>query len=164
MRMFCALVLMVALGGAVVRGGAQTVPSLDEIKSDAELTKAITTLDKELFDAYNTCNIEKLSTLVVDDLEFYHDKTGLAVGKQVFLDAIKNNICGKVTRKLVEGSLEVYPMHGYGAVEIGTHRFRHPGTQDHDVVGEAKFVMLWQYKDGAWRLTRVISYDHGLAK
>jgi hypothetical protein len=162
MRKFCALVLMVALGGAVVRGQAQTVPSLDEIKSDAELTKAIATLDKELFDAYNTCNIERLGTLVVDDLEFYHDKTGLAVGKQVFLDAIKNNICGKVTRQLVAGSLEVYPLHGYGAVEIGTHRFYHPGMEG--PAGEAKFVTLWQYKDGAWKVSRVISYDHGAVK
>jgi Domain of unknown function (DUF4440) len=162
MRKFCALVLMVALGGAVVRGQAQTVPSLDEIKSDAELTKAIMTLDKELFDAYNTCNLEKLGTLVVDDLEFYHDKTGLAVGKQVFLDAIKNNICGKVTRQLVAGSLEVYPLHGYGAVEIGTHRFYHPGMEG--PAGEAKFVTLWQYKDGAWKVSRVISYDHGAVK
>jgi hypothetical protein len=49
-------------------------------------------------------------------------------------------------------------------VEIGVHRFHHPGTQDHDVLGEAKFIHLWQYKDGAWKITRVISYDHGLAK
>jgi hypothetical protein len=162
MRKFCALVLMVVLGGVVAGARAQTVPSRDEIKSDAELTKAITTLDKELFDAYNTCNIEKLGTLVVDDLEFYHDKTGLAVGKQVFLDAIKNNICGKVTRQLVPGSLEVYPLHGYGAVEIGTHRFYHPGMEG--PAGEAKFVTLWQYKDGAWKVSRVISYDHGAVK
>ena len=27
-------------------------------------------------------------------------------------------------------------------------------------VGEAKFVHLWQYKNGAWKITRVISYDH----
>jgi hypothetical protein len=121
-------------------------------------------LDKELFDAYNTCNLDKLGTLVVNDLEFYHDKTGLAVGKQTFLDAIKNNICGKVTRQLVPGTLEVYPLHGYGAVEIGVHRFYHPGTQDHDVVGEAKFITLWQYKDGAWKVSRAISYDHDVAK
>jgi len=51
-------------------------------------------------------------------------------------------------------------MNGYGAVEIGVHRFHHPGEQDQDVVGEAKFIMLWQNKDGAWKITRVISYDH----
>jgi Domain of unknown function (DUF4440) len=161
MRRFLALGLLVLLLGGFVPAEAQAVPSLDSIKSDQELTRAITALDKQLFDAYNTCNIEKLGTLVTDDLEFYHDKTGLAVGKQPFLDAIKKNICGKVTRELVAGSLEVYPLHGYGAVEIGVHRFHHPGDSD---VGEAKFVQLWQYKDGAWKISRVISYDHGGAK
>jgi hypothetical protein len=161
MRKFSVLLMVVALSGAC---GAQAVPALGDIKNQEELTKAVTTLDKELFDAYNSCDLDKLGSLVVDDLEFYHDKTGLAVGRQVFLDAIKNNICGKVTRKLVTGSLEVYPLNGYGAVEIGVHRFYHPGTQDHGVVGEAKFITLWQYKDGAWKVSRVISYDHEAAK
>ncbi len=161
MKKFCALLSLVLASGGFVLADAQAVPSLDSIKSQEELTRAITALDKQLFDAYNTCNIEKLGTLVTDDLEFYHDKTGLAVGKQPFLDAIKKNICGKVTRELVQGSLEVYPLHGYGAVEIGLHRFRHPGDSD---VGEAKFVQLWQYKDGAWKISRVISYDHGAAR
>ena len=161
MKRFLALLAVVVGFGVGVSAEAQAVPSLDSIKSDQELTVAITSLDKQLFDAYNTCNIEKLGTLVTDDLEFYHDKTGLAVGKQPFLKAIKENICGKVTRELVAGSLEVYPLHGYGAVEIGVHRFHHPGDSD---VGEAKFVMLWQYKDGAWKISRVISYDHGGVK
>ena len=165
MKRFSALLLMVVLSGAFSVAMAQAVPGLDAIKSQEELTKAVTALDKELFDAYNTCNLDKLGTLVADDLEFYHDKTGLAVGKQPFLDAIKNNICGKVTRQLVPGTLEVYPLHGYGAVEIGVHRFYHPASsQDKDVVGEAKFVTLWQYKNGAWKITRAISYDHEVAK
>jgi hypothetical protein len=161
MRKLFVVVLSVLILSASGRAYAQTVPGLDTIKSEEELTRAVTALDKQLFDAYNTCNIEKLGTLVVDDLEFYHDKTGLTVGKKPFLDAIKMNICGKVTRELVPGSLEVYPLHGYGAVEIGVHRFHHPGDSD---VGEAKFVTLWQYKDGAWKVTRVISYDHGAMK
>ena len=161
MKRFSALLSLVLASGAFVPADAQAVQSLDSMKSQEELTRAITALDKQLFDAYNTCNIEKLGTLVTDDLEFYHDKTGLAVGKQVFLDAIKKNICGKVTRELVQGSLEVYPLHGYGAVEIGVHRFHHPGDSD---VGEAKFVQLWQYKDGAWKISRVVSYDHGAVK
>jgi hypothetical protein len=164
MKRFSVLVLVVLMAGALVRVEAQAVPALDAIKSDAELTSAISALDTQLFDAYNNCDIDKLGSLVTDDLEFYHDKTGLAVGKQPFLVAIKNNICGKVRRELVKGSLEVYPLKGYGAVEIGTHRFYHPGTQDHDVVGEAKFVQLWQYKDGAWKVSRVISYDHETVK
>ena len=30
-------------------------------------------------------------------------------------------------------------------------------------VGEGQFIHLWQYKDGAWKITRVISYDHRIA-
>ncbi len=162
MKRISFFVLMVLMGGALAR--AQTVPALDSIKSQEELTRTITTLDAELFGAYNTCNLEKFGSLMDENVEFYHDKTGLMVGRKPLVEAIKNNICGKVTRELVPGSLEVYPIAHYGAVEIGVHRFLHPWTQDHGEVGEAKFVHLWQYKDGAWRVTRVISFDHGLAK
>jgi hypothetical protein len=162
MKRISFFVLAVLMCGGLVR--AQTVPALDSIKSQEELTRTITALDAELFDAYNTCNLEKFGSLIDEGVEFYHDKTGLAVGRKPLVEAIKNNICGKVTRELVPGSLEVYPIAHYGAVEIGVHRFLHPWTQDHGVVGEAKFIHLWEYKDGTWRVTRVISFDHGLAK
>jgi hypothetical protein len=164
MKKLCALLLVVLTSSAFHGAGAQAVQGLDTIKSQEELTKTVTALDKQLFDAYNTCDLEKLGALVGDDLEFYHDLSGLATGKKTFLDAIKNNICGKVTRELVPGTLEVHPLKGYGAMEMGTHRFLHPWTQDHGVVGEGKFITLWQYKDGAWKMTRAISYDHGPAK
>ena len=86
------------------------------------------------------------------------------VGGRQIVEAIKNNLCGKVKRELVPGTLEVYPLEGYGAVEIGVHRFLHPWEQDHGVVGEAKFIHVWQHKNGTWRITRVISIDHHLAK
>jgi ketosteroid isomerase-like protein len=126
------------------------------------LLETIKSQDAALFEAYNTCDLKTLGAMVTDDLEFYHDQTGLAVGRQVFVDAIKANICGKVTRELVAGSLEVYPLKGYGAVEIGVHRFHHPGQQDN--VGEAKFIHVWQNKDGVWKVARVISFDHEPAK
>ena len=43
------------------------------------------------------------------------------------------------------------------------HRFQHPGHED-EGAGEAKFVMIWQFKGGNWKLSRVISYDHAVAK
>lgn len=60
---------------------AQSVPPLEAIKTEDELTRAVTLLDKQLFDAYNTCDLDKLKSMVAEDLEFYHDKTGLAVGR-----------------------------------------------------------------------------------
>ena len=125
------------------------------------LFKTIQSLDAQLFDAYNHCDLSALGAMVSDDLEFYHDQTGLSVGKAPFIAAIKQNICGKVERRIVPGSMEVYPLKGYGAVEFGVHRFHHPAPEDG--VGEAKFVMLWQNKDGAWKVARVISYNHGPA-
>lgn len=129
-----------------------------------DLFHTIEALDRAVFEAYNTCNLEKLSTYFSEDLEFYHDQGGLSRGRASLLDGMKNNICGKVRRELVPRTLEVYPMLNFGAVEIGVHRFHHPGRDDVEGVGEAKFVHLWQNRDGAWTITRVISFDHHALK
>ncbi len=147
----------------VCQVNAQVVPALESIQSQAELDKAISSLDSALFDAYNRCDLEKFSSFLADDVEFYHDQGGVTLGKQKLTESVKNNICGKVTRQLVPGTLQVHHMKGYGAVEIGVHRFHHPGHEDTEGVGEASFIHLWQYKDGAWKITRVISYDHHAA-
>ncbi len=125
------------------------------------LFQTIAALDGKVFDAYNSCDLETFGSLFTEELEFYHDNGGLvAQTRQSLVEAVKNNICGKVRRELVPETLEVYPMHGYGALQMGIHRFHHPGREAADGVGEAKFVHLWQNTDGVWRITRVISYDH----
>ena len=148
-----ALLAILALGPAQAgeRGAAEP---------DRDLFRTVAALDTAVFDAFNTCDLEKLGMYFADDLEFYHDNDGLSRGRQAFLEAVKNNICGKVTRELVKGSLEVYPLKGFGAVEIGVHRFHHPGHEGTEPVGEAKFVHIWQNKSGVWQVTRVVSFDH----
>jgi hypothetical protein len=137
---------------------AQTMPAPDP------LFQTIQSLDAQLFDAYNHCDLEKFGSLLADALEFYHDKTGLTRGCPALLEGIKNNVCGKVTRELVPGTLEIYPIADYGAVEIGVHRFHHPGHETTEQVGEAKFIHLWQKQDRVWKITRVISFDHQAVK
>jgi ketosteroid isomerase-like protein len=134
------------------------VQAQSKAQSDA-LFRTIQSMDTQLFDAYNHCDLSALGEMVSDDLEFYHDQTGLSVGRAPFIAAIKQNICGKVERTIVPGSIKVYPLQGYGAVELGIHRFHHPGHPE-DGVGEASFVTLWQNKDGIWKVTRAISYNH----
>jgi len=145
--------LVVLLALCSMQADAQSIAQPDP------LFKTIQSLDSRLFDAYNYCDMATLSAMVSDDLEFYHDQTGLSVGKDTFLAAIRQNICGKVQRTLLADTLEVYPLKGYGAVEIGVHRFHHPGHPE-DGAGDAKFVTLWQNKNGEWKVTRVISYNH----
>lgn len=143
---------------------SQVQPAKPAATSPAQLFQTIAALDKELFGLIDTCDMQTFASMWDENAEFYHDKTGLMVGRQNIVNAVKNNLCGKVKRELVPGTLEVYPMEGYGAVEIGVHRFLHPWAQDHGEVGEAKFIHLWQHKDGKWQITRVISFDHGAAK
>jgi len=143
---------------------AQNVPPLDKIQNQEELDRAVTALDAALFDSYNRCDLDKFASFFVDDVEFYHDQGGVTLGKAALTESVKKNICGKVTRELVPGTLKIYYMKGYGALEVGVHRFHHPGHEDTEGVGEGQFIHLWQYKDGAWKITRVISYDHHSAK
>ena len=146
------LFLAVLLGPSEARTGG--------LASDDELFRTIAALDTAVFDAFNRCDLEKLGPYFAEDLEFYHDKGGVTRTRQGLVESVKQYICGKVRRELVAGTLEVYPMEGYGAIETGVHRFYHPGKDDVETPGEAKFVHLWQKKDGVWQITRVLSFDH----
>ena len=143
---------------------AQSVPPLDKIQNQQELHQVGSALDSALFDAYNKCDLDKFASFFVDDVEFYHDQGGVTKGKIALTESVKKNICGKTTRELVPGTLKVFYMKGYGFLETGVHRFHHPGHEDTEGVGEGQFIHLWQFKDGAWKVTRVISYDHHAAR
>lgn len=152
MRKKWLFVFLLALPFSSLRGAGQTGGHPDA------LYETIKSLDAKLFGAVNNCDLAVLGSMVSDDLEFYHDQTGLSVGKAAFVAAIQQNICGKVQRTLIENTLEVYPLKGYGAVEIGIHRFHHPHEPDN--VGDAKFIHIWHNENGVWKVTRVISFEH----
>ena len=105
------LLLFPLIAMLAARADAQALP-LDSIKSQAELDKAVALLDAALFDAYNRCDLEKFSSFFVEDVEFYHDQGGVTLGRQNLTESVKKNICGKVTRELVPGTLQVYYMKG----------------------------------------------------
>ena len=84
-----------------------------------DLTRKITALDAEVFDAYNKCDLAKFASFLAEDLEFYHDQGGLSVGRQATVEAVKNNICGKVHRDLVPGTLAVYPLKATARLKPG---------------------------------------------
>jgi len=126
------------------------------------LFKEISDLDSVLFGAFNGSDLETLKTLFNEDLEFYHDKGGLT-HYQENVDSFRRTFesSTRIRRELVDGTLEVYPIEGYGAVEIGVHRFysTNPGQKE-ELTATAKFVHVWQKKNGKWKISRVVSYDH----
>jgi Domain of unknown function (DUF4440) len=154
------LLALLAFAFSNAPSGAQSVAALDKIQNQQELDRAGAALDTALFDSYNKCDLEKFASFFINDVEFYHDQGGVTLGQTALTDSVKKNICGKTTRELVPGSLKVFYMKGYGMLETGVHRFHHPGHENTEGVGEGQFIHLWQYKDGTWKITRVISYDH----
>lgn len=154
-----AALLLLVLPAAAIR--AQTRQSAP----DDSLFRQVASLDGRLFDAYNTCNLEAFASFFVEDVEFYHDKGGLTRGRQALLDSLEKNICGKTRRDLIPGTLEVHPMDGYGALQIGAHRFCDATAKQCDDTsgGVGKFIHLWQNSNGRWQITRVISFDHAPA-
>ncbi|MBC7850776.1 MAG: nuclear transport factor 2 family protein [Chitinophagaceae bacterium] len=126
------------------------------VPDDKNLYNEIVKMDSILFDAYDNCKLEVSRALYSDSIEFYHDKGGVMTSKPLLIEALKNNICGKVTRHLVKGSIEVYPIGDWGAVEMGSHTFHNKLEPDApSTVG--KFVLLWQKIAGKWYVSRVIS-------
>jgi len=126
------------------------------IPIDKALFDEILTMDKKFFTAYNNCDLETQASIYSDSIEFFHDKGGLMTSKKKIIEGTKNNICGKVTRKLVIGSVEVYPIHNYGAVQIGYHKFFNNQEPNAESI-PSKFIAMWRNDSDNWKLTKVIS-------
>ena len=128
-------------------------------KADS-LFRQISHMDSVLFKAFNERDVETFKRLFTTDLEFYHDKGGLT-DYEYSIQSLKNTAARHdgLRRELVPGTLEVYPIKDYGAIQIGTHRFCHMenGIQD---CGTFKFVHIWKKIGDEWKITRVVSYDH----
>ena len=129
----------------------------DYVPDSKELYNSIVHMDSVLFGAYNICDLPTMADCFSEDIEFYHDKGGLMTNKDSIMAATKKNICGKVTRVLVAGSIEVYPIADYGAIEMGAHYFINNQEPKPEKLAVGKFVHTWKNEAGKWRLTRVIS-------
>lgn len=129
---------------------------LGSLEKDDDLYHTIVKMDSIYFTAYNNCEMETQARIYAEDLEFYHDKGGLSTSKNDILKSIETNICGKVSRELVKGSIEVYPIYEYGAVEIGMHRFYNNQEPDAPAL-PSKFITIWKREGEFWKISRVIS-------
>lgn len=102
---------------------------------------AIAQADQEFFKAvFDTCDADAVGTMVTDDFEFFHDKLGQIADSgeafvALFRGACERQAAGtdfKARRELAEGSMAVFVMNNYGALQMGSHRFfrAEPGKAD----------------------------------
>ncbi len=142
-------------------------------ENDEQLTRLILQKDSAFWRAYNECDVPAMQKFVTTDLEFYHDKGGITLGDSLFAATFRNNICKyrdsfSLRREEVTRTVHVYPMHSngkiYGALISGEHLFyiKNKGQEEH-AEGLAKFTQLWVVNNGEWKMSRVLSYDHGPA-
>lgn len=128
--------------------------------------------DSGYWKAFNACEVKKLAAMKTDDLEFYHDVGGVSKGGAVVVESIAKNICGRpdfrIRREAVEGSVRFYPMRDggklYGAIVSGEHLFHETPKGGKEVLtGRARFTHMLLLRDGQWKMSRVLSFDHGPA-
>lgn len=129
------------------------------------LVAVIEQQDRAVFDAFNRCadpeQLKAHEAFFSASVEFYHDTGGVTWSRDAMLANTRQYACGKYRRELVAGSLRVYPIKDFGAIEQGTHRFC--SIPDGPCDGLADFTMVWQSDSGQWRITRVLSYGHRAA-
>lgn len=129
------------------------------------LYTTIEQLDARLFNAINNKDLATLKNMYDESLEFYHDKGGLMdyktsmeINARHFADTAAKYV---ERRELDKNSLEVFPIPGFGAMEVGMHRFytSHNGGPE-EVTASPRFVMIWQQKGDQWKVVKVVSYGH----
>ncbi len=155
---------LVLIGSLALLSAAQAQPS-----QVAELYTKIADLDRRLFEqGFNDHDIAPFQDLISEHFEFYHDTAGITPSKAAFLSDLQNGLFKlsyRARRELLPGTLQVLPLEKngvvYGAVETGEHRFfaKESGKPEY-FTSQARFTQLWLLEDGAWKLSRVISYDH----
>jgi hypothetical protein len=130
-------------------------------KTSDPLYQKMLALDTAMFDSFNKCSdpaeLEKHAAFFAKDVEFYHDLGGVTRGADGLLANTRKNVCGKFRRELDVGTFRVFPIPGYGAMTIGTHRFCHTATT---CEGIGEFTTVWQETNGVWQVTRALSYAH----
>ncbi|MGU3376554.1 nuclear transport factor 2 family protein [Chryseobacterium sp. M5A1_1a] len=126
-----------------------------------ELYNTIIKKDSLLFSAANKGDIDQLKTFFTKDLEFFHDVGGLAGYEETvdnFRRVAKNYAYTR--RVLVPGSVEVYPIKDYGAIQSGLHQFCRLENGILTNCRTFKFVHIWKQTNEGWKISRVISYGH----
>jgi hypothetical protein len=154
------IVLGLFMCGAATCSFSQTVQVKKYNPASQPLYDTIAHLDRLLFAALAERDTVVLKEFFTKDLEFYHDRGGVSNYDQN-MEAFRTLFTKEngLKRTLVPGSLEVYPIKGYGAIQEGRHQFCHPENGRMDC-GTFKFLHVWKNENGHWKISRIVSYDH----
>jgi hypothetical protein len=156
MNLLAAFIVLAALAEAMPEGAA--------------LHQSIAARAAEFFAVvFVGCDPKRLASMLTDDFEMYHDRGGVvATSAAPFVEQYAKDCAQRSQpdewrsrRELVPGTMKVWPVPGFGAIEDGEHVFyERKGDGPEKKVGRARFTQAWKFTPEGWRLARVFSYDH----
>lgn len=136
-----------------------------DVDADTQaLEVAVLAADGRLSQAINGRDLAGLADLFSPRLTFFHDKGGVA-DQAANLAQFRQNFARtdrRTTRALIPESVQIHPVPGLGAMQIGRHRFCNVSTDAQaPQCQDLGFSHVWERgADGAWRLLTVLSYGH----
>lgn len=162
MKCFAFLACITLALAAASAGASTAASSAGETSEQRALFSTVSHLDAGLFDTFNHCaspgQFQKHAGYFAANVEFYHDTGGVTWSRRDYMENTRNHVCGQFRRVLISGSLQVFPIKGYGAIEQGNQKFC--WIPSGRCFGEGQFLILWRHRDSHWVVTRVFSYGH----
>jgi hypothetical protein len=130
------------------------------VPPDDALFQAILVQDSLLFQAFNSRNLEGMMAFFTPDLKLYQDNDGVKdyVKTKAGFESLFNRDY-ILERKPVAGSMEVYPIKDFGAIQTGKHTFCHTENGKLEC-GTFKFMHIWRLENQKWQIVEVITYGH----
>lgn len=155
--------LLIAIAGGIlapdvaVAQAAASSPASDE--------QAVRRADDAFWRAFNACDGAAMANFFAEDVEFYHDITGLTRSRPAVVASLIKGPCGTpglhMRRELVPESVRYQAIPRYGAMLTGDHLFyAREGSAPERPATLARFLVIWKLQSGRWLMTRIVSYDH----
>jgi hypothetical protein len=161
-RLVAMTCLAMAMPALAAFAQSASAPPQGALPASSPLHQTIASLDRRLFDAFNSCDTGTMRELMEPGLEFYQDNDDSTFSRDQ-LELSQRLRCQGGTSRIIRelSTLAVYPLKNYGALQVGQHNFYPMQNGRKGELDSAPLYMhVWRNDQGKWTLSRVISYGH----
>ena len=134
------------------------------VVAPASAEQEVRAADAAFWAAFNACDAAGMGRYLAEDVEFYHDMTGVTRSRDALVESMIKGPCGtpglRMRRQIATGA-KFDPVPGYGGVLSGDHDFYATRGEGREALAtRARFVAVWRRGADGWRMTRILSLAH----
>jgi ketosteroid isomerase-like protein len=157
--MWKALILTLSLASQATSPDARPTSSHDAQQA------SVLAADTAFWDGFNHCDPAVMGRYFTEDVEFFHDQTGLTKSRAAVVRSLLQGPCGTpglhIRRQAVADGRRFSVVPAFGAVLAGDHVFYARQGDGPEVPATlARFTTVWKLEPTGWKMARVVSYDH----